>query len=83
MEARGGRGESERSRKSELMFADKGRSEASSESSLMQKQMRRQEGADSSVTHSDVRECLCVCGRVCVCVSFHKCENPQSGCHCF
>ncbi|CAB1439839.1 unnamed protein product [Pleuronectes platessa] len=40
------------------MFADKGRSEASSESSLMQKQMRRQEGADSPVPHSDVCECL-------------------------
>ncbi|KAG8002393.1 hypothetical protein GBF38_014785 [Nibea albiflora] len=51
------RRESERSRKSELMFADKGRSKASSESGLMQKQMRRQEGADSTVTHCDVHEC--------------------------
>lgn len=48
------------------MFADKGRSEASSESSLMQKQMRRQEGADSSVTQSDVHERACV--HVCACV---------------
>lgn len=44
--------------KSELMFADKGRCEASSESGLMQKQMRRQEGADSSGTHSGERACV-------------------------
>lgn len=50
------------------MFADKGRSEASSESGPAQEQMRRQEGADSSVTHSDVRECLCVF-RVCLFIS--------------
>lgn len=62
--------ESERSRKSGLMFADKGRSEASSESSLMQKQMRRQEGADSSVTHSDV------CVKDCVCL-FISVKNPK------
>lgn len=63
-----------RSRKSELMFADKGRSEASSESRLMQKQMRRQEGADSSVTHSDVRWAECMCAAVCLFISV---KNPR------